>query len=148
MKRTLLVVVVALVAGALFAQHPDANQQMEDFHARKAEFIKHAVRMTPEEEKAFFPVFNEYEQKKWGISQKKDALRSSKKDDPGDFAWRNDMLINSELNRAKLAKLYHERFKKILPPEKLFRYYVAERQFKEIMINEMVKRRVDAMKRK
>ena len=35
MKRTLLVVVVALVAGALFAQHPDANQQIEDFHEKE-----------------------------------------------------------------------------------------------------------------
>jgi hypothetical protein len=148
MKRILLAIVVVLTAGSLFAQRPDVNQQIEDLHARKVEFIKRSVRMTSDEEKAFLPVFNEYEQKKWGISQKKDALRSSKKDDSTDFERINDMLINSELNRAKLAKLYHERFKKILPPEKLFKYYVAERRFKEMMINEMVKRRIDAMKRR
>jgi hypothetical protein len=148
MKRTLLAIVVILMVGAVFAQHPDFNQQIEELHAKKTEFIKRSVRMTSEEEKAFLPIFNEYEQKKWGISQKKDAWRSAKKDDATDFARINDLLINSELTRAKLAKIYHEKFKRILPPEKLFKYYVAERQFKEKMINEMVKRRVDAIKRK
>ena len=148
MKRNLLVIAVIVMSCAVFAQHSDLNQQMEELQAKKVEFIKRKVRMTSEEEKAFLPVFNEYEQKKWEISQKKDAWRSIKNEEAADYARINDLLINSELTRAKLAKAYHDKFKKILPPQKLFKYYVAERQFKEKMINEMVKRRIDAMKHK
>lgn len=147
MKKVIVFALVVTMAGLVFAQGPDANQQMEELRAKKVEFLKRKIRMTSEEEKSFLPVFNEYEQKRWEISRQKDEWRNVKKDG-ADFARLNDLLINSELTRAKLAKAYHERFKKILPPEKLFKYYLGERQFKEKMINEMVRKRVDAVKRK
>jgi hypothetical protein len=148
MKKILLFSLIISITGMVYAQHPDHNQpQIDELRAKKIEFIKRRVRMTSEEENAFLPVYKEYEQKRWEISKKKDAWRNTKKDETADFARINDLLINCELTKAKLAKAYHERFKKILPPEKLFKYYLAEREFKEKMINEMVKKRVESIKR-
>jgi len=39
-----------------------------------------------------------------------------------------------------LDKIYHERFKKILSPEKLFRYYVAERDWANKLLKDLEKR--------
>jgi hypothetical protein len=53
-----------------------------------------------------------------------------------------DNMLNFDLVRAQLAKTYYERFKKILPPEKLFQYYVADKDFKEWLLQD-IKRKAE-----
>ena len=125
MRRLLFFAVIVITSASLFAQQPNRNQKLDELKAKKMEFIRHRVNMTEEEEKAFWPLYNELEQKKWEIGQQRDQWRQIKKDGNVDYAKVNDMLIYSEVTRAKVIRSYHEQFKKILTPEKLFRYYVA-----------------------
>jgi hypothetical protein len=129
--------VIVIASVSLFAQQPNRSQQIDELKAKKIEFIRHKMNMTEEEEKAFWPLYNELEQKKWEIGRLREQLRHIKKDGNIDYAKLNDQLIYSEVNRAKVVRAYHEQFKKILPPEKLFRYYLAEREFKEKMLNDI-----------
>lgn len=146
MRRLLFLAIIIVVATSLFAQQSNRNQRLDDLRAKKIEFIKHRVNMTDEEEKAFWPLYNELEQKKWEIGMQREQLRNAKKDGNVDYAKLNDLLIYSEVARAKVVRSYHEQFKKILPPEKLFRYYLAEREFKEKMLNE-IKRKAEGKRK-
>jgi hypothetical protein len=144
MKKTLFFAIALLIAGSLFAQRPNVKDWQNDIRAKKMEFVKQKLNLTEEEEKAFWPIYNEFEQKKWDLSQQKEKLRQCKKEGRTvDFNKINDMLINGDLMRAQLAKTYHEKFKKILPPEKLFKYYCSEREFKEKVLGEIKKKARD-----
>jgi len=145
MRRLILCFIVVFASTLLFGQQ--RNPQLEELRAKKIAFIKQRVNMTDDEEKAFWPLYNELEQKKWEISRQRDQWRLTKKDGNTDFAKLNDLYIYSEVTRAKLARTYHEQFKKILPPEKLFRYYIAERDFKEKVLEE-IKRKANEARRK
>jgi hypothetical protein len=138
MKRTLFFSVLFVLVCSVFAEQPKPKDMMSEIRAKRTEFIKKRIDLTAEEEKAFWPIYNEYEQKKWDLFQQRERIRKRSTDgEVIDFSKINDMLINSDLAKAQLAKVYHEKFKKILPPEKLFKYYTAEREFKEKVLNEI-----------
>jgi len=141
MKKILLFTIVFLSTGSLFAQRPNVKDLENEIRTKKIEFVKQKLNLTEEEEKAFWPIYTEFEQKKWDLSQQKEQLRQSRKEGHNvDFSKVNDMLINGDLFKAQLAKTYHEKFKKVLPPEKLFKYYCSEREFKEKVLGEIKKR--------
>jgi hypothetical protein len=51
-----------------------------------------------------------------------------------------DDMINLRVQETVLDKSYHEKFKKILGPEKLFKYYMAEREWANKLLKDIEKR--------
>jgi hypothetical protein len=134
-----------------FAQDKAANndagrqQRWEEMKAKRAAYYTEKIGLTPEEAQLFWPVFNELQEKKWKLHMQMSAqFRNGKKDDQGrpifDFAKVNDELIRIKVQEASLDRVYHEKFKKILCPEKLFRYYGAERDWANKLLKDIEKR--------
>jgi hypothetical protein len=133
--------------GICAQQHFDGNKMLEQIKAKKVEFMRQKLDLNPAEEKAFWPIYNEYEQKRWEINKNmRDKMRQMKKgsmENPNYLI--TDRMINEDVAKAQLAKIYYEKFKKVLSPEKLLRYYLADKEFKEIILGD-IKRKAQLMK--
>jgi len=147
MKRLALVCMAFIISVGLYAQgQEDAKKQRwEEMKAKRAAYYTEKICLTSEEAQLFWPVFNELQEKKWKLHMQMNAqFRNSKKDAQGkpifDFAKVNDELIRIKVAEANLDKVYHEKFKKVLNPEKLFRYYGAERDWANKLLKDIEKR--------
>jgi len=151
MKRLTFLVFACVLTMGLFAQDQAKSQdeirkaRWEDMKAKRAAFYTEKISLTSDEAQIFWPVFNELQDKKWKMDQQMSAqFHNGKKDDQGhpiiNFALVNDELVRIKVQKANLDKIYHEKFKKILSPEKLFRYYGAERDWANKLLKDLEKR--------
>ena len=151
MKRLTLLVFACVLTMGIFAQDQAKRkdevrkQRWEEMKAKRAAYYTEKICLTSDEAQLFWPVFNELQEKKWKLDQEMSAqFRNGKKDAEGkpilNFIKINDELIRIKVQKANLDKIYHERFKKILSPEKLFRYYGAERDWANMLLKDLEKR--------
>lgn len=111
----------------------------DKFKAEKIAFFTDALELTPDEAAIFWPVYNEYEKKKWELS--KDRREMDRQMDNGikemteqeciEFANKFSSFPQKD---ADLNKEYNEKFLKVLPPRKVVMLYIAEMNFRNHML--------------
>ena len=116
------------------------QEQIRQMEAKRIAFITQELSLTPEEAQVFWPVYNEYNQKR---NQMMIRHREERRD-TADI----DKLSKSELTEladadirnmeemVALRREYHERFKQILPLKKVILLYNAERDFNRRLYRE------------
>lgn len=128
--------VLVLLSSESFAQ--DKNEKgrrfdREAFEAKRNAFITAEVGLTPEEAEIFIPLCNELRQKLFeaGRQNRKLARQILKKEHPTDEEYLQliDTSLAVEMQEAQIEKDYYEKFKKVISPEKLFKYRQAEMKF-------------------
>lgn len=144
MKRFLLILIsaFAFLANVSAQGKTDTTQTAagaERVQALKVEFITSALKLTPEEAEKFWPIYNEY-------SDKREAVRKQLNADYKKVREQADQLSDEELTKladdemalkqqdADLQAEMHEKLKKVLPPKKLAQLYVAEDDFKKRLV--------------
>lgn len=105
----------------------------EAFQAKRNAFITAEVGLTPEEAAKFIPLCDEYRQKRFEVGHDCRRLTREmyKKTSPteADYIQVIDECLQVGIREAQLEKQYYEQFKKILSPEKLYKYRNAENKF-------------------
>lgn len=143
-KLTILVSFLLLSSIFAEAQPPRRGPMQERFReleSRRVAFITRELSLTPEEARVFWPVYNEYHDKrlKMMVLHRNQRIESTNVDD-----MTEDELIeiadNEVLGLEQMASLrreYHEKFKEILPILKVVKLYNAERGFnRQLLENE------------
>ncbi len=114
------------------------------YESRKNAFITAELKLTPEEAAAFIPLTNELERKKFeaGLECRKINRELHKKKSPTaqDFNRAIDACLEVRMKEAGLEKEYYAKFRKILSPEKLYKYKNAEMRFGRIFMEERNKK--------
>lgn len=111
----------------------------DKFKAEKIAFITEAIDLTPEEAEIFWPVYNEYEKKKWKLMSDRRELDQSLKEGVKDMTDKEYIELSRKLaafqiNDGKLNEEYNEKFLKILPPKKVVELYLAEHNFRNHLL--------------
>ncbi len=135
--------ILFLIGQNLLAQAVNRKEQLE---SQKVAFITKQLSLTVEEAQRFWPVYNEFQQKKENINKNKRQLLKKLVDEnnslPDDkLAELSDTYIKSQLDEANLISDYHEKYKTVLPIKKVIAYYKAEEKFKRFLLQEVRKRR-------
>lgn len=152
MKRKLMLgLLMSLVmAGMVSAQTKEearTENRKENFSKMKAQrvaFITERANFTPDEAAAFWPVCNELQQKKFELNEPvREARRAIRRSTEAvkDAEYLRFMELNAEakMKEAQLEKEYFDKFKKILSPQKLFKYQRAEEEFMRQMFSSRAK---------
>ena len=152
MKKTTqitLALLVAITALPAIAQPPhggpDREKRRERIKAHKVAYLTEKLALTPEDAQVFWPVYNQFENKR---QQARKAHRAKFKD----HKQINEMsdkeveaMLNAEMEfRAQeheLDKVMYLKMKETLSIKKVARLYRAEKQFKQQMLGELRKRR-------
>lgn len=121
---------------------PVRKQIRERIEARHAAFITEKVNLTPEEAAAFWPVYHEFAAKRKevlkqiGVGKSKDPAVLETMSDK-ELLELADAEILKEQRMLDLRKEYHTKFKAILPPLKLMKFYEADKQFKKMLLKRL-----------
>ena len=122
--KKLLFILILLSFAFLSKAEMQGHFDYENFKARKVAFITTSINLTPSEAEKFWPVYNEYEQKKYSLMQEKNEIESKMKQ-------KIDALSDQECieNSKKLASFkkiegdleieYNDKFLKVLSPQKV-----------------------------
>ncbi len=146
--KSLAVILIALcaaVATPLLAQDkPADNNQLvlEKVKADKKLLVAENMQLTESEAKAFWPVYESYQR---DLGKINDRLIKLIDDYAASYQTMTDAAANKlvdeavaiESDRTKLAQSYLPKFKKVLPPTKVARYYQIENKIRAVVNYEL-----------
>jgi len=138
----ILIILAAFPLVQLKAQNPNLKPNMEKLNAYKIAFFTRRLNLTSQEAEKFWPVYNEFQDRRnsillerqalnWNINQ--NELNMSDKD----MIEAGDKHVSLQVREAALAQEYHKKFREILSPQKVLRLYQAENQYKLLLLNEI-----------
>lgn len=143
MKMLKYVLAGLIVFFTVTANSQDRNRdfRIEQLHEQKWQILINQADLSPQEIELVKPVFMQYEQSVWKMHQEnheffKTAYRNAKNSTPN-YAELNDRYIQYEFKEAQMSKNYHLQLRKLLPPETLFKFNKAERDFKRKLLQDL-----------
>jgi len=147
MKKIFLLIILAVFSSTyLFAQERREMdpEMLEKIKAEKISFFTDKMNLTPTEAQTFWPVYNEFEDKRFEIQREIHEFEHMSDEK---FARLSDTeiekmtnnYINSFEKEALLLKDYNKQFLKILPKKKVLTMYRTENEFRGHLIREFRK---------
>jgi hypothetical protein len=147
-KRSMILVLAAISFLQLYAQEPvnspntNPNPNLEKLNSYKIAFFTRRLNLTSQEAEKFWPVYNEYQDKRNAILMEKQRLNRNINQNELNMSDKEridagDKHISLLMQEASLAQEYHKKFKEILIPQKILRLYQAENQYKLYLLNEI-----------
>jgi hypothetical protein len=149
MKKIILFLGLALFAsGHLFAQ-PEMkfdDDWMQKIRSEKVAFLTTELQLTPGEAQKFWPVYNEFENKRFEIHMNR---RHMERETMNNLEGLSDdklkgislEFINLFQREADLMKEYNQKFLTVLPTQKVVKFYDVENDFRSHMLKEYHKKR-------
>lgn len=126
-----------------FALIIDGNAQKtgDRIKAKRIAFFTDKLQLTPDEAQKFWPVFNEYDQKKNNLTVEKRKLTETFQNNANISEGEVDKIINRFIaisqQETQLFEQYNKRFRSILPAHKVMKLYLAETEFKVVLLREL-----------
>ena len=119
-------------------------EMFEKIKAEKISFFTSKLDLTPAEAQAFWPVYNEFEKKRFDIQRQ---IHDFERMSDEDYAKLTDTEIEKMTNNyiesfgqeGNLRKEYHQKFLKVLPLKKVLLMYRTENDFRAHLIREFRK---------
>jgi Spy/CpxP family protein refolding chaperone len=158
-QKALIVIIVCLscLRFAAFAQQSDKEREerrkerFEKLMAERREFVSNAINLTEEEKKAFWPLCDELQMKKFELNKPlRDEIRAiiraraqNQTVSEADYKKVIALSVQTKIKEAQLEQEYIEKFLKVIPAEKVFLYQRAEQQFGNNMIRNREARKND-----
>jgi hypothetical protein len=116
-------------------------EMFEKIKAEKISFFTSRLDLTPAEAQAFWPVYNEFEKKRFDIQRQIHDFERMPDEEYAKLSEQEivkmtNNYIESFEKEANLRKEYHNKFQKILPQKKVLLMYRTENEFRGHMIRE------------
>jgi hypothetical protein len=129
MKKYLLILFTLFTFSLANAQNGN-GQRIEKIQALKIAFITQRLDLTPAEAEKFWPIYNDYE-------HELNNLRLNN---------RNGDVLDNEQKLLNIKKKYSPSFEKVLGPQKLNKFFNAEKEFRNILIKRLKTQRQQRIK--
>ena len=136
-----IVLTISILLSSIFtlsAQQDGGSLSLSKYKEEREKFLIREVGLTETEAKIFIPLTNDLLKKKYDLNRqaRQELGRILKKErlTDADYLEIVDKNIEIKQKEAQLEKEYYLKFKKILPPEKLYKYQKAEMQFMRMAV--------------
>ncbi len=144
MKKLLLLSILSIFSiTILIAQERTGSttEMFEKIKAEKISFFTEKLSLTPAEAQTFWPVYNEFEKKRFDIQRQIHEFEHIPEDKVNSLSDSEiDQMINNYVSsfekEAMLLKEYNKQFLKVLPKKKVLMMYRTENQFRGHLIRE------------
>ncbi|MDP4267574.1 MAG: hypothetical protein Q8880_09090 [Bacteroidota bacterium] len=145
MKKSLLILFIAFFCGInAYSQRGfgHGNGNREKLESDKIAFITNQLQLTPSEAQIFWPVYNEYNLKLRELKKKCKENSPIGKGSATEMTDKEalelaDNFIVNEQKMLDLKKEYHSKFKAVLSPKKLLKFYRTEKDFKRELLKKI-----------
>lgn len=144
MKKLLLISILTISTYTfLVAQerHGSTPEMFEKIKTEKISFFTEKLSLTPSEAQAFWPVYNEFEKKRFEIQRQKHEFERMPDEkfinlSEAEIEKMTSNYIASFEKDAMLLKEYNKLFLKVLPKKKVLILYRTENEFRGHLIRE------------
>lgn len=143
MKRTAIIILLSSFIICLsYAQDQNNRERMiEKVEAQRIAYITTKLDLSSDESAKFWPVYNEYSKKRMEIKRQKRENRIESRMNEKSSAESVDEQIELDEKELQLKKSYYEKFKTLLPSQKLARLEEAEQEFNREILRRIKERR-------
>ena len=139
-RKLIVLVLICLISSVTTAQNENniSNQKKQNRQAQKIAFFTATMNLNSEESKVFWPVVNEMENELKDLRNKNAHGRMMLKNKKiEDFLEKElEEMMDSKIQMGKdqmdIKIKYYEKFKELLPIQKVAKYYQASKEFKKI----------------
>ena len=138
-KKLIILLIICLTSTFVLAQN-DLKQKKENREALKIAFFTAKMNLNTDESRVFWAVVNEMENELKDLKDKnahgRMMLKDKKIEDFSDEELEKMMDTKIQMGKEKVDILvkYHEKFKEVIPIQKLAKYYQAGKEFKKIQL--------------
>ena len=143
-KITLVTLFFILFAVGGYAQQEKKKFDLQAYQTEKENIIKREANLTAKEADAFFPIYHEMSQKRFEVNRevRKEMKRLMSATNVSDAEYQKiiEAQIKVKEKEAAIEREYFEKFKKILPVEKVFKVSVAEAKMNQEILKKYDKR--------
>jgi hypothetical protein len=144
MKKLYFFLVLFLFTVSGFAQdHKDNPDYWEAIRTKRIAFFSQSIGFTPAEAQQFWPVYNAFDKQRVDLMHKRRALdetlEHSTTATEADYKKLATDYVSIPMEEARLMQNYNDKYLKILPAAKVCKLYMAERKFREYLMDEFKK---------
>jgi hypothetical protein len=139
LHKIILVTLFCLIAehSVTYAQSPG-----DRIKAKRIAFFTDRLQLTPEEAQRFWPIFNEYDLKRNTLLIERRRLTenfqvNSKRMNEAETDRVLNRIVQISQEETKLFEQYNKRFRSVLPAQKVMILYIAETEFKVVLLKEL-----------
>lgn len=145
MFKKLYIVVFLLFSSVYFYAQSKAGERQEKIEQIKADFIKQKMGLSPSESQAFWPLYNDLQEKREALRKQREELWRKTKDPVEALSDKDlDAFIEHEVTyrqkEADLQKDFQKKLKLSLSSKKIAGYYLAEEEFRR-KLAELIKQK-------
>jgi len=135
-------ILLMLTNSVLFSQQ---GQVRERINSERIAFFTEKIDLSQEEAEKFWPVYNDYSDRKEEINREMQRQRfsiSRNGTSMSDAEMEESLkkYVNLQNDEHELFNEYHQKFVNILAPRKVMMLYVAEVQFKQYLLRKLKER--------
>lgn len=144
MKKLYFLLVLFLLTVSGFSQGRKDNPDFwEAIRTKRIAFFTQTVGFTPTEAQQFWPVYNAFDKQRVDLMKRRRALDETLEHNnnatEADYKKLTTEYISIPMEEARLMQNYNDKYLKILPPAKVCKLYMAERKFREYLMEEFRK---------
>lgn len=141
-RKTVVLFLICLISSLTLAQSENniSNTKNENRKAQKIAFFNAKMNLNEEESEAFWLIVSDMQKELKDLKKKNNHYRMMLKDkkieDFSDEELEKMMDAKIQMGKEKVDILvkYHEKFKEVIPIQKLAKYYQAGKEFKKIQL--------------
>ena len=138
----LLTVSLLFLQTAIAQERRGRPENFEQFQAMKVAFITETLELTSEEAEKFWPVYNEYSEKKQEIRQQQRKEHHDFMSDAENISEEEALkILDNHLSMRKkdleLDVKYDMKFREVLSAKKVMLLYLSEMQFKSFLLKQI-----------
>ncbi len=135
--KTRILITLGLILTLLSTNFAQKGDRKEEKKAQKIAFITERLALTPEESKAFWPVYDQRNEERKAALK---TIRGDRKENPrkkleemsdAEVKILLDNMIKAKQAELDIQKKYNDKFLAILPSKKVAKLYHVEREFKK-----------------
>ncbi|MFO7659215.1 MAG: hypothetical protein R6W78_19310 [Bacteroidales bacterium] len=148
MNKRITGIVYILIILAVLPLNAQVRQNgvVKKIQNRKIEFISERLNLTPEEEEKFWPVYNDYTNRKNLINQQRNSLllyfeQNEKNLSDKEVSETLQKIMAFQHQETALMDQYVNRFREFLPESKIVKVFVVEVQFRRWLLTQGVQSR-------
>lgn len=135
---------ISTLAAMMWALTAAAQPKKERIESLRIAYLSERLQLTPDEAKAFWPVYNKLEtemkelRKKYRMMDEEEEIETMSEEEAGKKL--NELLAFKEA-QLNLTKKYQTELKKVIPARKVLLLYRAEEDFKRELLKRIRERR-------
>ena len=155
MKKLIYLIFASCMCITVQAQDAEELPQQDitakdKIKAARIGLITQRLGLTPEQAEKFWPIYNEFTQKRTGLMQQyKDAEKNINPNNPDPKQQQGlvDLGLKVKQDQLNLEKEYSGRLMSVITPQQMLNLRQAERDFRNIIINMLNNRRLQQQRK-